>query len=296
MKAVVQQLSRARDTVRLWGSVVKFSHTVFAMPFALSMAAIVARDREVLVTEVLWILVALVSARTAAMGFNRYVDLPFDAQNPRTKSRELPSGKVTPQSVRELIVMSSVLFLFSSLMLGLHCLILAPAVLGFLLLYSWSKRFTNYSHLILGVALALAPGGVWYALTAQFAVLPVVLMVAVALWVAGFDLLYACQDVEFDRAQRLHSFPARFGVARAVLLSRVLHLAVVLLLVLFGDMAQMGLLYFGGVGLFALALLSQHCVVHAGDLSRVDGVFFTRNGIASVVFFLGVLLDVTMRL
>ncbi len=276
--------------LRLYAGLVKFSHTVFALPFALSMLVVLARTHPVSWSQIVWILVALVSARTAAMAFNRLIDRDVDARNPRTREREIPSGKLSVAKVRGLLFISSAVFLGSAAVLGLHCLVLAPFVLGILLLYSWTKRFTSSSHIVLGLSLALAPGGVWYALTAEVALLPVLLMAAVLFWVAGFDILYSCQDVNFDTEQHLFSIPVRCGVATAFWLARLFHVIAFVFLGLFGVEATLGIHYFAGLLVFGLILGSQHLIISPKDLSRIDAAFFTRNGTASLVFFLAVIL------
>jgi 4-hydroxybenzoate polyprenyltransferase len=291
MDPVEESRRSLAEELAVWGRLVKFSHTIFALPFALSMFVIVARWRPVTFAQLGWILLSLAGARTAAMAFNRLIDRRIDAQNPRTKSRELPAGVVSTTSVAVLVAASSGVFLASASMLGTHCLVLAPFVLAWLLFYSWTKRFTRYAHLVLGLSLALAPGGVWYALTAEFAVLPLSMMGGVALWVAGFDIIYSCQDVEFDAANGLHSIPARVGVKRALLIARMLHAAAFVLLGVFGWYAGLGLAYFIGLGAFGGIIAGQHYLVSAEDLSRVDAAFFTRNGIASVAYFVAVLAD-----
>lgn len=285
------RISSCVDTVKTWGSVVRFSHTIFALPFAMSMALIVARYRPITLTEIFALLLALISARTAAMAFNRLLDAEIDAKNPRTADRELPAGKVKRQSVRLLFVTNCLLFFFASWLLGTHCLVLAPPVLGILLFYSYTKRFTAGAHFVLGLALALAPGGVWYALTATVSMTPVYLMAAVLFWVAGFDILYSCQDYEFDRSEGLHSVPVYTGVKGAFLLARISHFIAVVLLAIFGVIAGMSSIYFMGVAVFALLLLNQHLIIAPDDLGRINAAFFSRNGLASVLFFLFVLID-----
>ena len=274
-----------------WGSLLRFSHTLFALPFALSMAVIVSRSYEVTLAQVLWILVCLVSARTAAMGYNRLIDRHLDALNPRTIDRELPQGLLSLHRVRFLILVSSALFLFGSYALGFHCLVLAPFVLGWLFFYSWTKRFTSLSHVALGIALALAPGGVWYALTAELAWMPVWMMLAVVCWVAGFDVLYSCQDTEHDRAQGLHSIPSRLGMATSFRLAKMLHILSVMLLTVLGLVAQLGPIYYLGVLVFGSLLLWQYRLVNPSDLERIEQAFFSQNAWASVIYFCFVLLD-----
>ncbi|MCB0339369.1 MAG: putative 4-hydroxybenzoate polyprenyltransferase [Bdellovibrionales bacterium] len=285
---------RLKKEFLVWGRLVKFSHSVFALPFALSVVVILWEF--VSFSSVFWIVVCLVSARTSAMGFNRLVDCGIDSQNPRTANRELPQGVVSSRSVVVLVTISSLVFFLGAAMLGEHCLLLAPFVLGFLLLYSYSKRFTDFSHMILGLSLALAPGGVWYALTSDVSWLPLPLMIGVLFWVAGFDILYSCQDYAFDRLHGLRSFPSTFGVPCAMQIAYWLHVVALFFFALFGVCMKLGLIYYCGVGIFALILLSQHRLVSPKDLSRIDQAFFTRNGLASVAFFIAVALDKLFQL
>jgi 4-hydroxybenzoate polyprenyltransferase len=280
------------DTIQTWGSVVKFSHTIFALPFAVSIFVILMSRQDVLMVDIFAIFLCLISARTAAMAFNRLIDRDVDAKNPRTAVRELPSGRISSMSVWLLLGFSTGAFFAGCAVLGTHCLVVAPAVLGVLFFYSLTKRFTKYSHLVLGVSLALAPGGVWYALTGRADLSPLLLMFAVMFWVAGFDIIYACQDVAFDREEGLFSLPAKLGISKSLVVSRTCHVAAVALLFLFGYAMVLGPFSRIGVLIFALLIGSQHLIVSKDDLSRVDAAFFTRNGIASVVFFLGTLLDV----
>ena len=271
-----------------FASLVKLSHTVFALPFALSMAVVCGQLVPVTPAQILGILVAMVAARSAAMGFNRLVDAEIDARNPRTAVREIPAGIVSVHEARGFVLIASGVFLFAAAALGRHCLYLAPLVLGWLFLYSYCKRFTRLSHLVLGAALAMAPGGVWYALVGDFAWAPVPLMVGVALWVAGFDIIYASQDFEFDRAAGLHSIPARFGISKALIVSKIFHLFAALSFAVFGLIFDLGVFFWIGFAVFLGLIASQHRLVSPNDLSRADAAFFTRNGIASVVFFIGV--------
>lgn len=281
--------------VAVWGRLVKFSHSIFALPFAVSMGVIVWRDTSIPLSAWAAMLVAIVSARTAAMAFNRLLDHRIDAINPRTQGRELPQGVLKPSSVWVLLVMSIGIFIAASAALGRHCLELAPFVIALLLFYSCTKRFTRYSHFVLGAALACAPGGVWYALRGTVALEPLSLMAGVMFWVAGFDILYACQDEEFDRQQGLLSIPAVKGTAKAMRLSVWLHLLSLGAFLLFGISAHMGVWYVLGLALFALVLMGQHRLVSPSDLSRIDAAFFTRNGLASVLFLCAVVLDSVLR-
>jgi 4-hydroxybenzoate polyprenyltransferase len=279
------------DQLVLMGRLVKFSHSIFALPFALAMMFIVARDRSISLVQIVLLLLALISARTAAMAFNRFLDRHIDGANPRTKDREIPSGLVSTRSVLAVITGSSLLFLLCALGLGIHCAQLAPLVLGILFFYSYTKRFTASSHIVLGLCLGMAPGGVWFALTEDYSWIPVPLMAAVLCWVAGFDILYSCQDVEFDRKTGLFSVPSRLGKSRAFMLSRLLHCLAFVLLLVFGSMASLGSFYYVGILIFAGFLIRQHLLVSPENLDRIDAAFFTSNGIASFVFLIAVVLD-----
>lgn len=277
-----------------FGRLVKFSHSVFALPFALSMVVVVSREQSISFAQLTLIVLSLIFARTAAMGANRVLDRKIDSQNPRTKSRELVTGEV---SIREAIVLTVAAtggFLLSAALLGLHCLVMTPLVLFVLFGYSYTKRFTNYSHLVLGLALALAPGGAWYALTADFAVIPLPLMAAVLFWVCGFDILYSCQDEEYDRKMGLYSIPKRFGKPIAFQIAAACHTVSVIFLVVFGALADLHIIYYGTVLVFGVLLLGQYFLIRPHDLSKIDIAFFNRNGFASIVFFLGVVLDVAV--
>ncbi len=278
-----------------YGKLVKFSHSIFALPFALSMLVILLPSYQITSVQIVWLIVAMVSARTAAMGFNRIADKEIDSKNPRTRARELPSGVISARAAGRLTLLAAALFILSAAALGRHCLVLSPLVLAVLLLYSYTKRFTWLSHYVLGLALALAPGGVWYAITGRFAWEPVPLMIAVLFWVGGFDIIYSCQDVEFDKLNGLYSLPSRLGIASALSVSRILHLLCIVGLVYFGRLNHLGAIYYAGVAIFGALLLSQQKLVRPGDLSKVDLAFFTKNGQASLVFLLGVAADVFSR-
>jgi 4-hydroxybenzoate polyprenyltransferase len=280
------------SSARTLAGVVVLSHTIFALPFAMAMAVLVAQSHSVTLLQVGSIVGALVAARTAAMGFNRVLDRKIDAINSRTVQREIPAGRVSVGAVSILVGVASALFFASSAMLGMHCLVLSPFVLLWLFFYSYTKRFTAGAHFVLGIALALAPGGVWYALTATYAWHPIWMMCGVLCWVSGFDILYSCQDRDFDKANRLHSIPVLLGEKGAFIVARVLHVAAVLMLALFGWVMGCGAWYFLGVLLFSGFLFSQHLLVGPGRLEAINKAFFTRNGQASVCFFLAVIADV----
>lgn len=267
-----------------FGRMIKFSHSVFALPFALASATLAARE-GFHVLQILWIVVAMVGARSAAMGFNRLVDQRIDAMNPRTAGRELPRGLIGRGEVWALVVVSSGAFVLAAALLNPLCLALSPVALAMVLTYSFTKRFTALSHLVLGLSLAIAPVGAWLAIRGAFALPPLILGAAVLFWVAGFDTIYACQDVDFDRAARLHSIPARLGVARALIAARVFHVGAVVLLASLFFATRLHPLYLAGVAGVAALLTYEHSLVKADDLSRIDAAFFAVNGWVSVGYF-----------
>jgi len=256
-----------------YGRMIRFSHSVFALPFALTAAALAARGQGIGARQVVLIVVAMVAARSAAMGFNRLVDRAIDARNPRTAGRELPRGVISAREVLAFVVLSSVVFVLAAAMLNPLCLALSPVALGIVFAYSYTKRFTAASHLVLGLALAVAPVGAWLAVRGRLEWPPVVLALAVLLWVAGFDTIYACQDVDFDRATGLHSLPARVGVERALFLSRVMHAGAVFLLLALYWLVPLHPVYLAGVAGVAALIGWEHSLVHPTDLSRVMQAF-----------------------
>jgi 4-hydroxybenzoate polyprenyltransferase len=270
---------------------IKFSHTVFALPFALLAAVLAARGMPPART-LLWILVAMVGARSAAMSFNRIADRHIDAKNPRTARRELPSGVVSLGAAWTFCVVSSALFLVAAWRLNPLCLALAPVALAIVLAYSYTKRVTSLSHLVLGLSLAIAPVGAWIAVTGRFALVPVLLGLAVLFWVAGFDVIYSLQDEAFDREHGLASIPARLGARGALAASTLFHAATLGLLYAALVAAGGGPLFGAGIVIAGLFLIRQHRLVSPTDLSRVDAAFFTSNGWLSVALFLAVALDV----
>ena len=277
-----------------WASFVKLPHTVFALPFALVGVVLASRLRVPTVGEVGWVILAFTAARFAAMAFNRLVDRDIDAINPRTRGRELPRGALSAAGVRTSIVVSGALFVLASWMLNPLCGWLSPVALGWVLAYSYCKRFTRFSHLVLGLGLGIAPVGGYLAVTGQWSepwwMLPV-LASAVMTWSGGFDILYALQDAEFDRANGLHSLPASLGVPRALLVARVLHVGTVLLLALVGWATGGGVLFAAGIAVVALLLVYEHALVKPDDLSKLDAAFFTMNGVISLAFFAFVLAE-----
>ncbi|MHC4261615.1 MAG: UbiA-like polyprenyltransferase [Planctomycetota bacterium] len=289
MSSVEAAALPVRDTLRL----VAFSHSVFALPFALISAWVAAGGMPDLWT-LSGIVVCAVAARTAAMAFNRLVDRELDAANPRTAERELPRGALSPAAVRALVLVSSGVFVGAAFALNVLAGYLSPLVLAVVLGYSYTKRFTSMAHLVLGLALGLAPLGAWIAVRGDFEgdlSIPLVLAAAVLTWVAGFDLIYACQDADFDRGRGLHSIPARYGVGRALQASSALHVVTAVLLALFAARAGLGVGYGAALALAVCLLVWQHRIVSPSDLSRVDRAFFTLNGWVGVSLFVGVLID-----
>lgn len=265
-------------------SMIRFSHTVFALPFAL-LSAILAAGGVPPLRTLLFILLAMVGARSAAMSFNRIADRDVDAKNPRTASRELPSGVLSLRFAVLFCVASSAVFVFAASQLNRLCLLLSPVALAVVLGYSLTKRFSSLSHLVLGLSLAIAPVGAWIAVTGSLAPLPVVLGLSVLFWVAGFDVIYSLQDETFDRAHGLRSIPAGLGASRALLVSALFHAASLALFYSVFVLAGGGPLFGAGVLLAGGFLVRQHALVRPGDLSRVDAAFFTANGWLSVAVF-----------
>jgi 4-hydroxybenzoate polyprenyltransferase len=274
-------MSTLAGRVLHYGRMIKFSHSVFALPFALASAALAA-DERTRWGHVAWIVVAMVGARSAAMGFNRLADHHLDARNPRTASRELPRGVLRRAEVWAFVLLSAAALVGAAAMLNPLCLMLSPVALAIVFGYSYTKRFTALSHLVLGLGLAMAPVGAWLAIRGAFAAAPLVLGLAVVCWVAGFDTIYASQDVAFDRAAGLHSLPARLGVARALGIARGLHAAAVGLLAAVYVLAPLHPVYLAGVAGVGALLVYEHSLVKADDLSRVDAAFFAVNGWISV--------------
>jgi 4-hydroxybenzoate polyprenyltransferase len=282
-------------SVLTFGRMVKFSHTIFALPFALAAAALAARGHGLPVGRLLGIIAAMAGARTAAMGFNRIVDREIDARNPRTASRELPTGMVSLRTAWALTLISAAVFVGAAAFLGPLCLALSPVALALLFGYSFTKRFTVWCHLFLGLAIASGPAGAWIAVRGDFTAVPALLMVAVGTWIGGFDILYAIADADFDRKAGLHSIPARFGVKGALAISAGLHLVTAAALLALASAAALGLPYLLGVGAVVGLLAWEHAIVRPGDLSRLNIAFFNLNGYVSVVFLVATLADVLLR-
>lgn len=269
---------------------IKFEHSVFALPFALTGALLAIREdsffTQNLWFKILWIVVAMVGARSAAMTFNRLLDQQIDARNPRTASRHLPAGLLSRNFAWIFTIASSAIFFLAAAMLNRLCLILSPIALAVVLGYSYTKRFTSMSHLVLGFALGIAPSAAWIAIRGSYDWRMIWLTVAVMLWTAGFDIIYSCQDFEYDRRVGLFSIPTRVGIENALIFSRILHIAMVICLVSLIIVFNLGWLAFAGVAAIAGLLIYEHSIVSARDLSRVNAAFFAVNGYVSVLFLL----------
>ena len=311
------------SSIRNYLSLIKFSHTIFAMPFALigfflaysvwdtssfsigewttriysdalNPEAAPASTKEMLF-RFLKVILCMVFARSAAMAFNRYLDRKFDALNPRTAIREIPKGIISPKNALLFTILSSLLFIICSYFINRLCFFLSPVALAVILGYSYTKRFTPFCHLVLGLGLALAPIGAYLAVTGKFHFIPVLFSLAVLFWVSGFDIIYALQDVDFDHCQQLYSIPAAIGKEKALRLSEFLHLLSAGMVVLAGKLGGFGWLYWIGVLIFGACLVYQHSIVKPNDLRRVNLAFMTMNGIASVVFAIFVILDIFLN-
>ena len=274
-----------------YSRMIKLSHTLFALPFALASGVIALRHAEVHWTAWLWVVVCMVGARSSAMGFNRIVDRDIDADNPRTASRGIPAGLISLPAAWGFTLGSAALFVFGAAMLGTATLLLSPIALMVVWGYSLCKRFTAMAHLVLGLALALAPTAVWIAFTQSYGWVPLLLSVGVATWGAGFDIIYSCQDADFDRERGLHSIPSRLGVRNALIVSALLHVVTVACLAALPFLEPLGPSYWLGVVLIAGVLVYEHAIVRPDDLSRVDKAFFDLNGYVSLVFFVAVALS-----
>lgn len=273
---------------------IKWEHSIFALPFALCGAMLAAGGMPT-VAQFGWIVVCMVCARSAAMAFNRMADVRIDRANPRTASRALPSGMLSQRFVGIFVLLSSAIFVLGAAQLNRLALYLSPVALAVILLYSYTKRFTRWSHLVLGFALGIAPAAAWIAVRGSLDLRILVLTAAVTFWVGGFDVLYACQDLDFDRSHALNSVPQAFGIHRALLLARTLHILMLGLLLALVVLFGLGKIATLGVLTVALLLVYEHSLVSAGDLSKLNAAFFTMNGVISLVFFIFIAADILTR-
>lgn len=288
--------------MRHYLSLVKFSHTLFAMPFALIGFTLgyIATHNKLLVTSNYWItklflvILCMITARNAAMAFNRYIDKKYDKLNPRTAIREIPSGIITEKNAFLFVLINCLIFILATYFINSLCFLLSPIALLVVLGYSFTKRFTFLCHLILGVGLALAPIGSYIAVTAKFNIIPILLGIAVLFWVAGFDIIYALQDEAFDKQQQLYSIPSYFGQRKAIWIARIFHCCCFVLLLITGIIGNFKQLYFIGCALFLVLLCYQHYIVIRYGLQKINLAFFTTNGIASILFACLVIIDILM--
>ena len=283
------------ERIVTYGRMIKFSHSVFALPFAFSGAALAALEVDISLIHVFWIAVAMVGARSAAMGFNRLVDRDVDAANPRTAARDLPRGLISPGTVRVLIAISSAALVLAAWQLNPLCFALSPVALGIVFFYSYTKRFTWATQFFLGLALSVAPIGAWIAITGRPDAGILLLAGAVLAWVSGFDIIYACQDLAFDRAHGIYSIPQRFGVRRGLAIARVLHAVSFLLMAAVGVRFGLGTIYTAGLVVVAGLMVYEHSLVKPDDLSRLGVAFMNANAAISTVFFAFTLGDVLWR-
>jgi 4-hydroxybenzoate polyprenyltransferase len=278
-----------------FGRMIKFSHTVFALPFALISVVLAQRHNPITLKLLFLILLAMAGARSAAMGFNRLADAEVDAQNPRTAQRAIPAGILKKKTVALFVTASSLLFILSAFLINRLCFYLSVPILLILFSYSFTKRFTWFSHLYLGLAIGLAPIGAWIAVTGRFSVSILILSLALLTYIAGFDILYACQDLQFDKEMKLFSIPSRWGIKTALSISSVLHAISFFLLCLMYPIFDMGPVYLISVGVIGLLLILEHRLINPEDLSKIQVAFFNVNSIISMMLFLGIFLDEVIK-
>ena len=277
-------------------SLIKFSHTIFAMPFAFIGFFLAIKDYEFEWITLVYVIFCMVFARSAAMAFNRYIDRDIDTANPRTaKVREIPNGSIKANSALLFVVINSLLFLATTYLINPLCLALSPIALLVVLGYSYTKRFTALCHLVLGLGLALAPIGAYLAVSGEFNIIPLFFSAAVLFWVSGFDIIYSLQDEEFDKTHKLHSMPVLLGKKNALMLSNILHLLTFSALSIAGLIGNFSLYYWIGFWIFSALLVYQHTLVKENDLSKVNLAFFTTNGIASLIFGAFVIADLLFK-
>ena len=289
-KARVGFFGRVRTTLEM----IKFEHSVFALPFALTGAMLAVRGIPTW-RQVFWLIVAMVGARSAAMAFNRIADLKFDKLNPRTQARALPQGELSVRFTAAFTAVSCALLVLAAWELNALAFKLSPVAIAILLSYSYTKRYTLVSHLVLGFCLGMSPIAAWIALRGDLSVAVLLLGAAVTLWVAGFDVIYACQDVEFDHKLGLHSIPKRYGIKAALYASAALHVGMLALLLAVARMEHLGWIALAGLALVATLLAYEHSIVKPSDLSRVNAAFFTVNGYISILFFFTWAADLLMH-
>ncbi len=279
-------------SVLSFGRMIKFSHTIFALPFALTSVVLASRDFSVTWEKIIWIVLAMAGARSAAMGFNRIADAALDSKNPRTAGREIPAGIINKGQAGLFVFLASMLLIVASYELNEMCFQLSPLALAIVFFYSYTKRFTSWAHIFLGLALGIAPLGAWMAIAGEWSWAALGLGCGVLAWVAGFDIIYACQDYEFDKSENLFSIPRTLGIAAALGVSRMLHVTAFLILLAVGYFIHLSWIYFIGMGIIGAILWYEQRLVTASDLSKVGVAFFNMNGILALIYFLFTAADV----
>jgi len=280
-----------QNKFKVFAEMIKFEHTIFALPFAY-LGALLAAKGIPSIYDLFWITMAMLGARTTAMGLNRLIDRHIDALNPRTVERAIPKGLISVKETWAFVVISTVLFIFSAAMLNSLSVRLLPIAVFFLVIYSYTKRFTWLAHLVLGIAIGIAPAGAWVGINGSLDLPAVLLWVAVAFWIGGFDVVYSCQDYEFDKSHHLNSIPVRFGIRGALRIAALAHIIPPLLFIIVGYLLNLGWFYYIGVGISSGILFFEHKIVSHKDLSKLNIAFFNMNGILSVIMFVFTLLDV----
>jgi len=283
-------MSSVAGKIVLYLRMIKFPHSIFALPFAFT-GAIIAAEGIPSLREIVWITVAMVGARSGAMGLNRVIDRKIDRENPRTKNRELPKGEIRLSEAILFTGVSIAIFIFAAYMLNPLCLKLSPIALAVLFIYSYTKRFTWTTHFVLGLALSAAPLGAWIAVRGTFDTEIIPMGIAVIFWLAGFDTLYALQDIEFDKSHGLYSIPKRFGIKNALLLAKLFHLVTFIMLLATGVLFKMGIFYWLGMMIVAGLFIYEHSLVKESDLNKLDIAFFNMNGYISITVFIFTLMD-----
>lgn len=275
-----------RSKIQNYASLVKFSHTIFAMPFALLgfSSAILYYDYPFAWTDLIFVIICMVLARNAAMGFNRLIDAQIDKKNPRTANREIPAGKITKKSATLFVTINSLLFIGICYFINPLVFALSPVALVIVLFYSYTKRFTSMAHYFLGLALAISPTAAFIVVSSKFELLPILISILVFFWTAGFDIIYALQDENFDKDEKLHSIPSRFGIKKSLIISSISHAIVVAIVILIGIKFLNNITYWIGSSIFTGLLIYQHIIVKPNDISKVNLAFGTTNGIASVIY------------
>ena len=277
-------------------SLIKFSHTIFALPFAFIGFFLATKNNSMDWTTFLYVVLCMIFARSAAMAFNRYIDRKIDKANQRTaKVREIPNGTISEKNAFIFVVLNCILFIGTTYLINSICFYLSPIALFVVLGYSYTKRFTALCHLILGLGLSLAPLGAYLAVSGSFDIVPILFSVVVLFWVSGFDIIYSLQDEEFDKEQKLHSIPVLLGIEKSLNLSKFLHFISVITLTFIGSNFEFELFYWIGFSIFSALLFYQHSLVTANDLSKINLAFFTTNGIASVIFGIFVICDLLIK-